>query len=152
LNDKSSQIKKFEVGFEHIVIRVIQLLLIYVILLTLAELSWLLIVKSIEQLRAMESVPDLQREVQQAFAGILLVMVGLELLDTLRAYSTTHRIRLELIMIVSIIALGRHIIQLDFERVDGLFLGGLGALTLAACGGYFLIRRAGSEGGPPASG
>ncbi|HEY6645046.1 phosphate-starvation-inducible PsiE family protein [Povalibacter sp.] len=97
------------------------------------------------------SVPHLQRAIQGAFAGVLLIILGLELLDTLKTYFTDHRLRLEIILIVATIALGRHIIVLDFDRVTGDLLLDIAALTLAVTGGYYLVRRAGRIRDVPSS-
>jgi uncharacterized membrane protein (DUF373 family) len=134
--------------FERIVIVVLQVLLLLVLTAAIAEVFVLVydaVTKRIttgEGVLAVTSVPDLQHAIQRAFAGILLIILGLELLDTLKTYFTEHRLRLEIILIVATIAIGRHIIVLDFEHVTGPLLAGLGALTLAVTAGYYLVRRA----------
>jgi uncharacterized membrane protein (DUF373 family) len=77
---------------------------------------------------------------QQGFGGILLVLIGLELLETVRAYLQDHHVRLEVVLIVALIALGRHILELNLEALNGVTLIGIAALMLALTGGYFLIR------------
>jgi uncharacterized membrane protein (DUF373 family) len=135
--------------FERIIVVVMQLLLVIVIALAVYEL-WLLLFKALaahwfstgrSQAVDVETIPDLQRGMQRIFAGVLLVLLGLELLETLKAYFSEHRVRVEVILIVAIIAVGRHIIQLDFEHASGAMLAGIGALTLALTGGYYLIKR-----------
>jgi uncharacterized membrane protein (DUF373 family) len=134
--------------FERIVIVILQLLLLFVLTAAIAEV-FVLVYDAVtrrlttgEGVLAVNSVPDLQHAIQRAFAGILLIILGLELLDTLKTYFTEHRLRLEIILIVATIAIGRHIIVLDFEHVTGSLLAGLGALTLAVTAGYYLVRRA----------
>ena len=127
--------------FETIVVIALQVLLMIVIAIAMFELAWLLYVGITERITNVHNVPDLQRSVQRAFAGVLLVLLGLEIMETLRSFFTEHRVRVELIMIVALIAAGRHIIQLDFEHTDGFRLIGIGALVLALAGGYFLMRR-----------
>jgi uncharacterized membrane protein (DUF373 family) len=80
--------------------------------------------------------------VQRGFAAVLLLMLGLELLDSLRTYFTEHRVRLEMILIVAMIALCRHVILLDVEHLDAMQLLGISALALALTTGYFLVKRA----------
>jgi uncharacterized membrane protein (DUF373 family) len=46
----------------------------------------------------------------------LTVILALELLETLKAYFAEHRVRLEVILIVSIIAVGRHALEIDFDH------------------------------------
>jgi uncharacterized membrane protein (DUF373 family) len=79
---------------------------------------------------------------QQSFAGVLSVVLGLELFETLKTYFTEHQIRLEVILVVAIIAVGRQVVQVDFEHTPGAVLFGLSAVILALTLGYFLVKRA----------
>ena len=143
-------IGKVTTVFERMVVLALQILLLLILTLAMVELAILLYQAIVLRLTdaggvlAVDSVSDLQRAIQRGFAGILLIILGLELLDTLRTYFTEHRLRLEIILIVAIIALGRHIIVLDLEHVTGDVLLGVAALTLAVTGGYFLVRKAAS--------
>ena len=44
------------------------------------------------------------------------------------------------ILVVAIIAVGRHIIQIDFEHTSGAVLAGTATLMLALAASYALIR------------
>jgi uncharacterized membrane protein (DUF373 family) len=79
---------------------------------------------------------------QQSFAGVLTVVLGLELLETLNTYFTEHHVRLEVILVVAIIAIGRHVIQIDFEHTAGTVLLGIAGVILALTLGYFLVKKA----------
>ena len=143
-------ITRITAHFERIVIVALQLLLLLILTVAIIEI-FILVYHAIENRLAgglgilgAETVPQLQRTIQHAFAGILLIILGLELLDTLRTYFTEHRLRLEIILIVATIAIGRHIIVLDFEHADGFVLVGIAAITIAVTGGYYLVRRAGN--------
>jgi uncharacterized membrane protein (DUF373 family) len=61
---------------------------------------------------------------------LLLVLLGLELLETVRTYFAEHRIRLEVIMIIAMIAVSRHIITIDFEHADGVWLTGVAEIQV----------------------
>src|SRR5215467_6354411 len=74
-----------------------------------------------------------------------LFLLGLELMETLKTYFSAHHIRVEVILVVAIIAVGRHIIKLDFEHVSASLLFGLAALTIALAAGYFLVRSSHSS-------
>lgn len=132
------------------IVRVLQLILLVVISVAVVELCMLIydaIARNFFAASAAEggpisSVPDLQRAVQRAFAAILLVILGLELLETLRTYFTEHRMRLQIIIVVALIAVGRHVIQLDFEHLSGGVLAGIGVLIIALAGSYYLMSAA----------
>jgi uncharacterized membrane protein (DUF373 family) len=87
-----------------------------------------------------ESIEGLQTAVEKVFAGVLLLMLGLELLETLKSYFVESQIRIEVILVVAMIAVTRHIMLLDIEHVGGPVLLGSAALTLALALSYALIR------------
>lgn len=138
----SSVLSRISAHFQAVVIGFVQILLMIIIALAVFELCWLLVSRITEVLPETRNVPDLQRAVQNGFAGILLVILGLELLESVRTFHMEHSVRLEMIVLVAIIAVGRHIIQLDFEHASGQALAGIAAVVLALTGGYWLVKRA----------
>jgi uncharacterized membrane protein (DUF373 family) len=91
-------------------------------------------------LGSIRTIPELQVAVQRVFAGVLLLVLGLELLETLKNYFTDSRIRTEIILVVALIAIARHIMLLDVEHTSGAVLLGSAALTLALAVSYWLVR------------
>jgi uncharacterized membrane protein (DUF373 family) len=118
-----------------------QMLVIVMVVVATLVLYVLLVKNLFTQVARIESVAGLLPTMQQSFAGVLTVVLGLELLETLRAYFTEHHIRLEVILVVAIIAVGRHVIQVDLEHTPGTVLLGLSAVILALTLGYFLIKK-----------
>jgi uncharacterized membrane protein (DUF373 family) len=101
------------------------------ILLGLLDLGYLLWHGLSRIAVTIDSVGQLQKAMQHGFAGALLLLIGLELLETVRAYLADRHIRLEVVLVVAIIAAGRHIIMLDLDHLIGLSLFGIAALMLA---------------------
>ena len=130
-------------GFERGVLSALQLLLMALVLLAVLDLVWLLWRGATTTLMVIDSVEELRKALQRGFAGILLVLIGLELLETLRAYLHDHHVRLEAVLVIAVIAVGRHIIQLDLEHMNGFSMIGIAALMLALTLGYFMVRRRG---------
>src|SRR4051812_50034789 len=97
----------------------------------------------------LESAGGLQVAVQNVFGGVLLVLLGLELIDTLKVYFAEHSIRTEVILIVAMIAVGRHIIQIDYEHTSGLELIGMATVMVALAVSYFLVKKSRIESGQP---
>src|SRR4026207_1034953 len=97
----------------------------------------------------LESAGGLQVALQNVFGGVLLVLLGLELIDTLKVYFAEHSIRTEVILIVAMIAVGRHIIQIDYHDTSGLELIGMAAIIIALAVSYFLVKKSRVESGPP---
>ncbi len=131
--------------FERAVLHVAQILLMLVILVTVIELWYLFGIAIRDRLEHIDTIPALMLAVQRAFSGVLLVVLGLELLETLRVYFTHHRVRLELVLVVALIAVSRHVINLDFEHLTGTTIAGIAALIVALTAGYYLVRKASGE-------
>jgi uncharacterized membrane protein (DUF373 family) len=122
-----------------------QVLLVLVIIVALYQLWYLFVIAIRDHLTDIRSIPMLTEAVQRGFAGVLLVVLGLELLETLRVYFAHHRVRLEIILVVAIIAVARHVINLDFHAVSGAEVAGIAALILALTGGYFLVQKSSGD-------
>ena len=129
--------KKFEAAS----VVVLKLLLMLSVAVAIVMLYVLFFGGIREHLTSIESVVGLQTALQHVFAGVLLVLLGLELIETLNAYSADHHVRIEVVLIVAMIALGRHIVQMDFEHLSGPVLFGVAALMIALAVSYFAIRR-----------
>ena len=97
-----------------------------------------------------DSIAELQEAVQALFAGVLLVVLGLELMDTLRNYFIEHRFRVEFLISVALIAVARHIVQLDYEHTSPSLMGAIALLVFALAASYVGIR-AFQPGAPPRS-
>lgn len=139
--------KRVTETFERIILATTQLLLMGIIALALLDLVYLLAIGVTTKLWALDSVGELQVALQRGFAGVLLLLIGLELLATLRAYLYDHNFRLEVVLVVALIAISRHVIQIDIGHANGLTLIGIAALTLALVVGYFVVRRVALEAG-----
>ncbi len=87
-----------------------------------------------------DSIAELQQAVQSLFAGVLLVVLGLELLDTLRNYFIEHRLRVEFLISVALIAVSRHIIQLDYEHTSPWLVMAIAVLIFSLSASYVGLR------------
>jgi uncharacterized membrane protein (DUF373 family) len=79
----------------------------------------------------------------EIFGMFLLVLVGLELLDTITAYIREHVVHAEIVILAAMIAVARKAITLDLTKSEPIVAFGLAALVLALSAAYFLLRRAG---------
>lgn len=87
-----------------------------------------------------DSIAELQEAAQALFAGVLLVVLGLELMDTLRNYFIEHRLRVELLISVALIAVARHIIQLDYEHSSPGIVAAIALLMFTLAASYVGVR------------
>ena len=131
-------------GFESIVVIAVGLVLAVAVAIAVAEL-YLLFFDSIRMGLSAETVNSLQEGLQNVFGAVLLVLLGLELIDTLKVYFLEHEVRTEVILVVAMIAVGRHIIQIDYHDTSGLELIGMAAIVVALAVSYYLVKRARSR-------
>lgn len=96
-------------------------------------------------LNSIDTIAELQVGVEQIFAGVLLLMLGLELLKSLRSFFSAARFQVEIIIIVAIIAIARHVMLIDLEHTSGPVLVGAAALILALALSYVLVRQPGAH-------
>ena len=89
-----------------------------------------------------ESMDTLQDALEHTFSGVLLVLLGLELLETLKTYFKEHHIRIQVILVVALISVARYLIQVNFEKTNALTMIGLGGLIVSLSVGYFLVCKA----------
>lgn len=126
-------------GSEFFVVAAAGLLVIVAVVVSTGVLYTLFIHGLRTNLGTIESVDALQPAIQHLFAGVLLLMLGLELLETLKTYFKDYHFRTEVILVVAIIAVGRHIIQVDLEHTSGSVLLGIAGLIVALAVSYFLV-------------
>ena len=88
-----------------------------------------------------DTIAELQEAVQALFAGVLLVVLGLELMDTLRNYFIEHRLRVEFLISVALIAVARHVIQLDYEHASPWLVIAIAVLIFSLAASYVGIRK-----------
>jgi uncharacterized membrane protein (DUF373 family) len=129
------------IWIEAAAITAMQVLIVVMVIVATIELYVLFAKTLLPEVFRIESPAGLLLTMQQSFAGVLTVVLGLELLETLKAYFTEHHVRLEVILVVAIIAVGRQIIQVDLEHTSPSVLLGLAAVILSLAMGYFLIRK-----------
>lgn len=80
-------------------------------------------------------------ELLNIFGFFLLVLIGLELLASVKMYLEDDVVHVELVMLIALIAVSRKIIVIDYGKIDGLTVVGIAALVLVLSVGYYLMKR-----------
>jgi uncharacterized membrane protein (DUF373 family) len=80
-------------------------------------------------------------ELLDIFGYVLLILIGVELLDTIKAYLSEHVFHVEVVLEVAMIAVARKVILLDYKEYSGLTILAIAALILALGVGYYLEKR-----------
>jgi len=113
-------------------------MMVVTILLATIELGWLII-------KDIMTPPIILLEINELldiFGLFLLVLLGIELVSTLKTYLTENEIHVEVVFAVALIAIGRKVIILDVKEISSLSLLGIAAIIISLSVGYFLVKRA----------
>jgi uncharacterized membrane protein (DUF373 family) len=78
----------------------------------------------------------------EIFSFFLLVLIGVELLETLKAYLRKDVIHIRIVLEVALIAMARKVIILEPNSVPGWTLLGLAALIFALAVAFYFERQA----------
>ncbi|MBN2765218.1 MAG: phosphate-starvation-inducible PsiE family protein [Paludibacteraceae bacterium] len=81
--------------------------------------------------------------VMDTFGGFLLILIGIELLETIKVYLNQNIVHVEVVVLVAIIALARKIVILKVEELSLEITAGIGFLVLALGIVYYLIKKTG---------
>src|SRR5580698_3586422 len=81
----------------------------------------------------------------EIFSFFLLVLIGVELLETLKAYFKKDAIHVRLVLEVALIAMARKVIILEPNSVSAPTLFGMAALILALGVAFYFERQANRE-------
>ena len=76
------------------------------------------------------------------FPFLFMILIGLELIETIKIYLSEEIIPVEIIFLVAIIAITRKVIILDFKKLDPLTLIGTAAIILSLSVGYYAVKKA----------
>lgn len=110
-----------------------------VLILATIELGYYLVsymVKSDYLLIDLDNLMDL-------FGVFLLVLIGIELLDTIKVYLRENVVHVEVVVLVGIIAAARKVVVLKFEVLPAATIIGIGVLIISLSVAYYLIKKAG---------
>lgn len=129
--------------FERLVNWSLLVLMASVVLLATIELAWIL-VKDV--LTAPVFLLEIH-ELLELFSLFLLVLIGIELLHSVKTFIIRREIHLETVLTVAMIAVARKIIVLEPKELPEGTLAGLAALVFALTIGYYIMQRSRRENG-----
>ena len=123
--------------FEWYIVLTLLLMMMLALLASTVELAIILFEQLMEPPRFLLDV----KEMLTVFAFFLMVLIGLELVETIKTYFEADIIHVEVVVLVAIIAVARKIITLDYNSTSYGVLLGIAALIIALSAGYFLLKR-----------
>ncbi|WP_231891948.1 phosphate-starvation-inducible PsiE family protein, partial [Tenacibaculum ovolyticum] len=84
---------------------------------------------------------DILIHLHKIFGGFLSVLIGVELLHTIKMYLKEGLIHVEIVLLVALIGISRHVIDLDIAHMKPFVIMAISSLIIALSVGYFLIKR-----------
>ncbi|PKN69206.1 MAG: phosphate-starvation-inducible E-like protein [Deltaproteobacteria bacterium HGW-Deltaproteobacteria-12] len=82
-------------------------------------------------------------QLMELFGIFMLVLIGIELLDTIKVYLKENVMHVEVVVLVAIIAVARKVVVLKIEEIDGLKIIGVAFIIVALAVAYYLIKKSG---------
>ncbi|MCA1960227.1 MAG: phosphate-starvation-inducible PsiE family protein [Desulfomonile sp.] len=125
--------------FERVVVSSLIVMMGLVVVLATVELGWILI-------KDIMTPPAFLLEIEELlelFGLFLLVLIGIELFETIQTYYLERAIRVEVVVTVAIIAISRKVIILDYKTLSSFTFLDVGGVIMALAIAYYLIKKAG---------
>ena len=130
---------------ERLLVLSLLVMMVSVVILSTVELGWIIIIDIITPPMFLLDI----NELLDIFGMFLLVLIGVELLETVKMYLSNKTVHVEVVFTVAMIAIARKVIILDIKEVSSLTLIGIGAIIVALSIGYYLLtKRRGTPSAP----
>ena len=124
--------------FERLIVGSLILMMIVVILLSTFQLGRILVVDIITPPNYLLDITELL----DVFGFFMLILIGVELLETIRAYLDDHNVHVEIVLEVALIAVARKVVIVDVKDYSPDTLLAIAAIVLSLAGAYYLQKRA----------
>ena len=134
---KDAHMLEFLKKFEQVVVMSLISMMILVVFLATIELGWIIIKDIVTPPIILLEIDELL----EIFGFFLLVLIGVELLETIKAYLLEKVVHVEIVLEVALIAIARKVIILDLEKYDSLTVLGIAGLILAVAAAFFAVQR-----------
>ena len=122
---------------ERVIVLSLLVMMVAVVFLSTVELGWLIIKDIITPPVFLLDIDELL----DVFGMFLLVLIGVELLETVKMYLTQKTVHVEVVFTVAMIAIARKVIILDVKELSSLTLMGIGVIIFALSAGYYFLTR-----------
>lgn len=130
-------IMRFLKLFERLIVISLIVMMIVVVFLSTIELGRILVADIINPPNLLDIT-----ELLDVFGFFMLILIGVELLETIRAYLNDHQVHVEIVLEVALIAVARKIIILDIKEYSPEMILAIAAMILSLAGAYYLQKRA----------
>jgi uncharacterized membrane protein (DUF373 family) len=122
--------------FERMVIYTLISMMVVVVTLSTVELGWIVVRDILRPPVMLLQIEDLL----EIFGFFLLILIGIELLETIKAYLYEHVVHVEIVLEVALIAIARKVIILDIDKYEWGALVAMGVLIVALAVAFFAAK------------
>ncbi len=129
--------EKFLKMFERYIILGLLGMMVVVVFLGTLELAVVLVKEMLKPPKILLNI----EEMLTVFGFFLMILIGLELIETMKIYLSEESVHVEIIFLVAIIAITRKVIILDVKSLAPLTLLGIAAVILALAFGYYALKK-----------
>ena len=122
--------------FEKVIVVSLLVMMVVVITFGTIELGWIIV-------RDLYDPPIFLLDIDEIlgiFGFFLLILIGLELLESVKLYLKENVIRVEVVLEIALIAVARKIIVFDTEKYTILSLAGIAAIIISLAVAYFVVK------------
>ncbi|MBD3155789.1 MAG: phosphate-starvation-inducible E-like protein [Candidatus Aenigmarchaeota archaeon] len=120
---------------EKVIFFVLTMMMLLVVILSTVKMGYVIITRMFSQ----NFFIDLNG-LTEIFGLFLLVLVGIELLETIKSYIFKNEVHLQVVLMTAIIAISRKIILIDFDKMDPVSLVGIGVILVALSISVYITR------------
>jgi uncharacterized membrane protein (DUF373 family) len=124
--------------FERVIVTSLIVMMILVVSLSTFELGRILFLDIFNPSNYLLDITELL----DVFGFFMLILIGVELLDTIRAYLNDHQVHVEIVLEVALIAVARKIVIIDVKEYTPESLLAIAAIVLSLAAAYYLQKRA----------
>lgn len=127
----------FIAKLQELIILLLTWVMAVVLIITAVELVWTLFQDVILNVFGLQ-----MKELLNFFGTILLVLIGVELLETLKGYEMDKTFNVQIVFLLALIALARNVILLELEDITDCFkLSGFALIIFSLSISYYLIKK-----------
>ncbi len=123
--------------FEKAIIIVLIIMMALVLLLATIDLGYVLLANILSPPVLLLDI----KEILEIFGLFLLVLIGLELLETIKVYIAENIIRVQVVFMVALITIAREVIVMDIHKIQSLKMIAIGVIILSISIGYYIINK-----------
>lgn len=125
-------------SFERWTILILIAMMVLVIAAATVDLGYIIVHQMLVPPRYILLDPE---EVVEVLGAFLMVLIALELLETVKIYLQEQVVHVEVVLSVAIVAIARKVIILDVKHLDPMIQFGIAAIIAATCVGYYFLRK-----------